>query len=590
MFPVALQLEGRTCLVVGGGPVALRKTQSLLDEGARITLVSPAVVPELAELADSGRIAYEARPYRNGEAAGGYAVVFAATDRRDVNRQVFEDARAANVFVNVADDPELCNMYLMARVRRGPLDLAIGSGGGAPFLSGRLRRLFDARIGPEWGVWADKAAAFRLAVRARGLGVREQEACFDRFVAQTLDTQRLSVRVPGDAEMHGWLNEVSPVPADAESPVPGMVSLVGAGPGCAGLLTLRGYDRVCAADAIVFDRLAVGALPTSISDRVELHDVGKTAGHHPVPQREINDLLVRLARAGKRVVRFKGGDPYVFGRGAEEAETLRAAGIPVEIVPGVTSGIAVPALAGIPVTCRREAVQVSLVTAHECAKPDGPHVRWDLIAQQPDATVVGYMGVSAVRDVARRMVAAGMPGTTPAAMIEQGATSAQRTVVTTIEDLADAVERAGLLPPALFVVGPTVAHARGLDGYPALPLNGQRIVVSAASARVSAALEEAGAEVVVVPVPLTRAARLVVAARPVSGCVVSAEADVECLDEVCHGPAWNGAWTAWCLEPGAARRARACGWPGVEVVEGAPDVLASRMADVRGRSGAEERR
>ncbi|MDO8834477.1 MAG: uroporphyrinogen-III C-methyltransferase, partial [Vicinamibacterales bacterium] len=491
----------------------------------------------------------------------------------------------------VADDPELCNMYLMARVRRGPLDLAIGSGGGAPFLSGRLRRLFDARIGPEWGPWADTAAAFRVAVRARGLGLRAQEACFDRFVEQTLDTHRLSVRVPSDAEMLGWLNDVSGAPADESAvPAPGTVSLVGAGPGCAGLLTLRGYDRVCAADAIVFDRLAVGALPTSISDRVELHDVGKTAGHHPVPQREINDLLVKLAREGKRVVRFKGGDPYVFGRGAEEAETLRAAGIPCEIVPGVTSGIAAPALAGIPVTCRREAVQVSLVTAHECAKPDGPHVRWDLIAQQPDATVVGYMGVSAVREVARRMVAAGMPGTTPAAMIEQGATSAQRTVVTTIEDLADAVERAGLLPPALFVVGPTVAHASLLDGQTAMPLNGQRIVVSAASARVSAALEEAGAEVVVVPVPLTRAARLVVAARPVWGCVVSSAADVECMDEVCHGPAWNGAWTAWCLEPGAARRARACGWSRVEVVDGPPEALAGRMADVRGPHGAEPRR
>ena len=175
-------------------------------------------------------------------------------------------------------------------------------------------------------------------------------------------------------------------------------------------------------------------------------------------------------------------------------------------------------------------------------------------------------------------------------MIEQGATSAQRSVVTTLEALADAVDRAGLLPPALFVVGPTVAHASVLDGQAVLPLNGRRIVVSGGSARVSAALEEAGAEVVVVPVPLTRAARLVVAARPISGCVVSSEADVECLDEVCHGPAWNGAWTAWCLEPGAARRARACGWSRVEVVDSPPEVLAGRIAGARDRHVGGDRR
>jgi uroporphyrin-III C-methyltransferase/precorrin-2 dehydrogenase/sirohydrochlorin ferrochelatase len=590
MYPVALQLAGRTCLVVGGGPVAWRKAASLVDAGARITLVSPEIVAELADLAERGAITVERRPYRPGEAAAGYAVVFAATNQRAVNRQVFEDATAANVFVNVADDPELCNMYLMARVRRGPLELAIGSGGGAPFLAGRLRRVFERRLGQEWGPWADAAVAFRSAARTLGLSAADQEASFDRFVERTLDPQQLTVREPDEAEWRGWLAE-SALPAERPSgQAPGLVSLVGAGPGCAGLLTIRGLDRLRTADAVVYDRLALGALPTTLDDRVELHDVGKTAGDHPVPQAEINALLVRLAQEGKRVVRLKGGDPYVFGRGAEEAEALGSAGVPFEVVPGVTSGIAAPALAGIPVTSREESVQVTLLTAHESEKADGPQIRWDLIARQPHGTVVGYMGVSAVGAVARRLVDAGMPAATPAAMIEQGTTSSQRSVFATIADLPLAAERAGLKPPALFVVGPTVAHARALDWMAALPLAGERLAVSRSSARVSAALEEAGAEVVSVPVPLTRAARLVLAVRPVTGCVVSTAADVECFNEVCHGPGWDGAWTAWCLEPQAAGHARACGWPRVELVADRDDPWAALAGQARVRRRAADPR
>jgi len=162
------------------------------------------------------------------------------------------------------------------------------------------------------------------------------------------------------------------------------------------LLTLRGYRRLMAADAVVYDRLAAPALPCDLPGSVELHCVGKTAGRHPVPQEEINAMLIRLAREGKRVVRLKGGDSYVFGRGGEEAEVLAAAGVPFEVVPGVTSGIAAPAWAGIPVTHRREAVRVTLLTAHECAKSGGPQVRWDLLAQDEASTIVGYMGVTAL--------------------------------------------------------------------------------------------------------------------------------------------------------------------------------------------------
>ena len=570
MFPVWLNLEGRACLVVGAGGVALRKVLSLLEAGARLTVVAPAAVPALEALAAEGRLVLERRAYRAGEAGEGYAVVFAATDQREVNGLVSRDAAAANVFVNVADDPELCSFTLPARVRRGPLEIAVASGGGAPFLVRRLRQVLEGKLGPQWAEWADAAAAFRTIVRRESMTPDQQEACFDRFVDETLDRDRLQVRVPSEDERQRWLpdraegdgrrdgvrEEGGLASSDPAAPPSrfGLVSLVGAGPGCAGLLTLRGRDRLLAADAIVYDRLAVGALPTDIPAPVELHGVGKEAGHHPVPQEQINALLVRLAGEGKRVVRFKGGDPYVFGRGSEEAEALRAHGIPFEVVSGVTSGVGALAAAGIPVTHRQEAVHVTLLTAHECAKAEGPQVRWDLFAQDPHGTLVGYMGVTAVPGVVERLLAAGMSPDTPAALVEQGTTSSQRSIVTTLAGLPAAV-RQGVNPPALFVIGPTVRRATALDWCAGLPLFGERIAVPAEVVPVARALEAAGAEVVPVPFPITPAARLVLGARRLTGCVVRTPEEVESLDEECSGPGWDGTWIA-----------RARGWLQVEVV------------------------
>jgi len=589
MFPVSLDLQNRPCLVVGAGAVALRKVVSLLEEQAVVTVVAPRAVADLEAFAAAGRIALDRRPYRAGEAGHGFVLVFAATDHREVNRQVFEDAVSAGVFVNVADDPELCTFQLPARVRRGTLELAIASGGGAPFLVRRLRQVFETRLGPEWAEWISAAVQFRTAVRARKLPPPAQELCFDRFVAETLDRDRLSVRVPTEQEQEAWLDATASGPRRRDASlaerrpvhtVTGSVALVGGGPGSAGLLTLRGRDRLLAADAVVYDRLAAGALPTDLPARVELHAVGKESGRHPVPQEEINALLVRLAREGKRVVRLKGGDPYVFGRGGEEAEALVAAGIPFEVVPGVTSGIAATALVGIPVTHCREAVQVTLLTAHECAKADGPQVRWDLLAQEPNATLVGYMGVSALGGVVDRLLAAGMSPGTPAAMIEQGTTSAQRSVVATLEGLPRAVADAGLHAPALFVIGPTVRHADTLNWTGRRPLAGERLAVPTEAFELRAALEEAGAEIVSVPLPLTPAARIVLGARPLTGCIVRSAAEVECFDEERGASGWDTAWTAWCFGSDPARRASARGWPRVEVVASVADLLAA-LADRR---------
>jgi len=574
MYPVSLEVKKRRVLVVGGGGVALRKVQGLVEEGARVTVVAPEVVEPLAKMAERGEIDLEKRPY-DSDAGNGWALVFAATDDRETNASVFNDAEEAGVWCNVADDPELCSFHLPARVRRGPLQIAIGSAGEAPFVVRRLRQLLERRLGPEWGEWLSSAARYRDAVRDLGLPRDRQEALFDRFFRETVDPDGLTARVPTATEERAWLE----TPVEHRTPKrernqktakkdrAGLVSLIGAGPGCPGLLTIRGRQRLLEADVVVFDRLAAAALPPELAPEVELHPVGKVAGHHPVPQEEINDLLVRLARTGKKVARLKGGDPYVFGRGGEEAEVLAAEGIGFEVVPGVTSGVAAMAWAGVPVTHRREAVRLTLLTAHEAIKADGPHVRWDLLAKDPHSTLVGYMGVSALPQVVAQLVDHGMDPATPAVMVEQGTTSAQRRVISTLAELPSAIEAAGLEPPALFAIGPTVRHAETLDWVSKLPLAGHRVLVPATRSELGRRLEAAGAEVILLPLPVTPAARVVMGALPLSGCVVRTAAEVDWLDEERGGPGWGDEVVAWCVGSEAAARAQERGWPLVRQLE-----------------------
>ena len=572
MYPVMLEVRDRACLVVGGGGVALRKAQGLVEEGARVTVVAPNVVAPLAGMAEEGRLRIESRRYAAGEAVS-YALVFAATDDREVNARVFTDADNAGVWVNVADDPELCSFHLPGRVRRGPLQLAIASAGHAPFAVRRLRQLLERRFGAEWAEWVAAASRFRDHVYELGVEPAEQETLFDRFFRATVDPERWRARVPTAAEEAEWLaapvdhlehrigGEKNGSAACRDDGLgEGFVSLVGAGPGCSGLLTIRGLQRLSDADAVVYDRLAAPALPCSLGPEVELHPVGKRPGLHPMPQEEINALLVRLARRGLRVVRLKGGDPYVFGRGGEEAEVLDAEGVAFEVIPGVTSGVAAMAWAGIPVTHRREAVRLTLLTAHEAVKSDGPQVRWDLLAQDEHATIVGYMGVTALPEVVRKLVDAGMDPAMPAAMVEQGTTAAQRKVVSTLAELPSAVVEAGLQPPALFVIGPTIPHTANLDWFSRLPLAGERLVVPDAADVVVRRLEAAGADVVPLPFPVTPAARVVMAALSVTGCVVTSSAEVDWVHEERGGPGWAEDAPSWCVGAEAAARARQRGW------------------------------
>ena len=577
MYPVMLDLTRQRCLVVGGGAVALRKVEGLLAAGALVVIVAADPSDAVVALAAAGQATLERRPYQRGEVAR-YRLVFAATNDPLTNAQVAHDAAAAGVWVNAVDDPERCTFQAPARVERGALQLAIGSNGLAPFAVRRLRQLFDRRLGPEWGPWLDAAASLRKTARALGYSPAERERCFDAFFAGTLDAETLKVRVPMASEEASWLRKARPQPAGitpfigaraAGIPDMGLVSLVGAGPGDPGLLTMAGHERLLAADAIVYDRLAALALPTGVTARVELHCVGKAAGHHSIPQEEIDALLVRLSREGKRVVRFKGGDPFVFGRGAEEAEALCAAGVPFEVIPAATAAVAVAAYAGIPLTKRREASYVTMFSAHAAAgsEPDPHH--WELLAASPHGTLVGYMGVTGLARVAERLLAGGMAPDTSAAMIERGTTSAQRVILSTLAELPAAARAAAVAPPALLVIGPTVRHAARLGWYSQRPLFGHRLALFRPESHFRRPLANLGAEVVPIPLPVTPAARIVMEALPPTAFIFGAVLELDALEHEPDRPAWAARAVALCLTPLAAARARVCGWQQVVDIPGA---------------------
>jgi uroporphyrin-III C-methyltransferase/precorrin-2 dehydrogenase/sirohydrochlorin ferrochelatase len=599
-----LDLRGRPVLVVGGGEVALRKVEGLLAEGARPTVVAPEVAPGIEALAGRGEIELWRRRHQPGDARG-FALVFAATDDREVNVRVHDEARAEGLWVNVADVPDLCTFHLPARIRRGAMQVAVASDGGAPFVVRRLRQVLERRLGHEWSEWMEAARRFRQAVRALALPHAAAERLYDRFFRESVDVERLRARVPGAEELEGWLaraggaeSAARPSPVRALHPGPwaspargprvGLVSLVGSGPGDPGLLTVRARQRLLAADAVVYDRLAAGALPPDLPERIELHCVGKEAGHHPVPQEEINALLVRLATSGKRTVRLKGGDPFVFGRGGEEAEALRKAGVPFEIVPGVTAALGATACAGIPVTHRGESVRLTLVTAHESAKRGGPQVRWADLARDPHATLVGYMGVSSLPEVAARLLEAGMDGSTPAALVSQGTTAGQRVVVSTIARLHEAGLAAGIRPPAIFVVGPTVRRAGALDWFMSRPLAGERLGLFAGQGGLAPALDLAGAEVVEAPRPFGGAARVAIGAAPLTGFILRGPDEVEALEEERGIPGLDAEVRALCVGRAAADRARALGWTNLdEIAAGtSSEEIVEAIASGAGRSSS----
>ena len=456
LYPVFLDLRGRRAVVIGGGAVAEQKVHGLIAAGAHVTLVSPETTPPLADLARRGAIEIRRRPYRPGDLAGAWLAI-AASDDRAVNEAAWAEAERVGVPLNAVDDLEHCSFIAPAIHREGDITVAVSTGGKSPALAVRLRQRIARLVGRAEARLCALLGELRPELAGRVPDARARTALWYEIV----DSDVIEFVRRGDIEgARGRIEELlGPHPL---SPSPfgrgGTVYLVGAGPGDPGLITAQGLELLRSAEVVVYDRLVSPALVAAAPASAERVFVGKHPHETGTRQQDINALLVDRARRGRTVIRLKGGDPFVFGRGAEECEALRAAGVPVQVIPGVTSATAVPAAAGIPVTHRRVASAFAVVAGHEC---DGrSDLDWEALARLP--TLVVLMGLSALPDIVARLRAQGMAPDTPAAVIASGTLPEQRSVVGTLDDIADLVARAGLEPPATVVIGEVVRVGVGV--------------------------------------------------------------------------------------------------------------------------------
>lgn len=405
MLPLGLRLQGRRVVVVGGGPVALRRVAALIAARADVTLVAPAAVAALQDLAERGRIDWQARPYEPGDLRDAW-LAMACTADATVNASVLAAADEARIFCLRADDASQASAWMPATGRSGRATVSV-HGDRDPHTAASLR---DAAL-----------AAVEAALRQ-------------------------------DPDVHAQ--------SRAKTAGAGRVTLVGGGPGDPGLLTLRGFQALADADVVLVDRLAPLTVLDGLREGVEIIDVSKIPRGRFTPQEEINDLLVSRARDGRAVVRLKGGDPFVFGRGMEEVIACTEAGVPVEVVPGVTSATSVPGLAGIPLTHRGISQGFTVVSGH--VAPDDPRstLDWQALAGT-GTTLVVLMGVDNLGSIVAALVKAGRGGDTPVACVMDGGLPSQKVVPSTLATIARSGPPPGLRPPAVIVIGAVAAFATG---------------------------------------------------------------------------------------------------------------------------------
>ena len=443
-LPLFHKLQDRPVLVIGGGEVALRKARLLSDAGAVLRVVAPEIRSELQELAGPGGIFL--RGYASSDLQG-VALVIAATDDVPLNAQISAEAQALGIPVNVVDAPALCSVIFPAIVDRSPLIVAVSSGGDAPVLARLIRAKIETWIPATYGQLANLGKRFRERVKQLFPDVQQRRVFWeDVFQGQIAESVFAGKPEEGERLLEERL-------AGAAPRALGEVYLVGAGPGDPDLLTFRALRLMQQADVVLYDRLVAPAIIELCRRDAERIYVGKRRADHAVPQEQINQLLIDLARQGKRVLRLKGGDPFIFGRGGEEIERLAAEDIPFQVVPGITAASGCAAYAGIPLTHRDHAQSVRFVTGH--LKDGSRNLPWkDLVA--PGQTLVFYMGLVGLSDICEQLIAHGRSGATPAALVQQGTTQNQRVFTGTLETLPQLVAQHEVHAPTLVIVGEVV--------------------------------------------------------------------------------------------------------------------------------------
>jgi uroporphyrin-III C-methyltransferase/precorrin-2 dehydrogenase/sirohydrochlorin ferrochelatase len=458
-FPIFLKLDNQPCVVVGGGGVAIRKTQSLLDAGAMVTVIAPRIESQLTRWVMEGKIDYVSRRFQPEDLVG-KRLVIAATDDPDTNRLVYEVAENLGVLANVTDNPDICRFIVPAIVDRSPITIAISSGGNAPVLVRLLRQKLEILIPAAYG----RLAAFAGGLRGRVKASLDSSSTRRRFWESILDGP-VAERVLNGQEQTA-LELFDARLADYENEQPGKIGevfLVGAGPGDPELVTLKALRLMQQADVVLYDNLVSTAVLDLVRRDATRISVAKKKGYHKMKQADINNELIRLAREGKRVCRLKGGDPFIFGRGGEELEALADAHIPFQVVPGITAANGCATYGGIPLTHRDYADNVTFVAGHR--KNNGDlDIPWSSLVNHRQ-TIVFYMGLGSLPLIGQQLQSHGLSRNTPAAAIEQGTSATQRIVVGTISNLSEQVLKAKLGSPTLIIVGQVVQLAEKLHWF-----------------------------------------------------------------------------------------------------------------------------
>ncbi|MGS2719285.1 siroheme synthase CysG [Paraglaciecola aestuariivivens] len=455
-FPIFLDSSDLTSLVVGAGEVAARKVELLLKTSATITVVAPWVCDTVQKFADDNKITLINRAYQEQDLAD-KNLVFVATDDSKLNQQIHAQAKAHKVLVNVVDNTPLCQFITPSIVDRSPILIAISSGGVAPVLLRYLRQKLESVIPQKISLLGQFSEKFRQAVKQRFQSVTQRRY----FWEEVLDGDIAENVLQGNQALAESKMQQK-LALDSQQTSQGQVYLVGAGPGDPDLLTFRALRLMQKADVVVYDRLVSPEILELVRRDAEKIYVGKAKSKHTVPQSEINQLLAKLALEGQRVVRLKGGDPFIFGRGGEELETLVAQNIQFEVVPGITAASGAASYAGIPLTHRDHAKSVVFATGH--LQDNSINLNWPALAQQ-DQTAVFYMGLTGLTIICEQLIKHGLAASTPIAMVQSATTDEQKVVVGTLADMPQQAEAANIQPPALIIVGSVVSLHSQLNWF-----------------------------------------------------------------------------------------------------------------------------
>jgi uroporphyrin-III C-methyltransferase/precorrin-2 dehydrogenase/sirohydrochlorin ferrochelatase len=448
-LPIFFQIKHRPCLVVGGGSIAARKVALLRKAQAEVIVVSPELCSELEGLSRDGLIQYKAREFEDSDLEE-CAMVIAATDQHEINEHISALANKLRLPVNVVDNPEQGSFIMPSIIDRSPVVIAVSTGGSSPVLARLIRTRLEGSIPAAYGQLAKLVESFRDKVKAAFPDVGSRRHFWEKILEGTVAEL---VFTGHESEAEQMLDKA--IDEQSETPdIPGEVFLVGAGPGDPELLTFRALRLMQQADVVVYDRLVSPAIMEMVRRDAEIVYVGKERDKHTMQQENINQLLVRLAKEGKRVLRLKGGDPFIFGRGGEEIELLAQEGVAFQVVPGITAANGCSSYAGIPLTHRDYAQSCVFVTGH--LKDGSVDLNWKALAH-PNQTVVFYMGLHGAPTLCKEMVAHGLPPTTPVALVEQGTTPQQRVYIATLDTLLDVIASEDIKPPTLIIVGEVVS-------------------------------------------------------------------------------------------------------------------------------------